>query len=166
MSVYRGYERSAGQCPLWVKSGHLPTFARCPLYPRKRTWITTVMTSALCQKRTHALQQLIFRFRQNAFRRPDPSRNRPPVSSCLITTDRTRVIQQSRVNGEDEAASAKSCYTRDRWCSLAGWLSRSFSALLVGTRSVRPSMGTSNLAQIGPMGHCTADGIAGVTTNH
>jgi hypothetical protein len=49
--------------------------------------------------RTHALQQLIFRFRQNAaFRRPDPSRNRPPVSSCLITTDRTRVMQQSSVN--------------------------------------------------------------------
>ena len=121
MSVYRGYERSAGQCPLWVKSGHLPTFARCPLYPRKRTWITTVMTSALCQKRTHALQQLIFRFRQNAFRRPDPSRNRPPVSSCLITTDRTRVIQQSRVNGEDEAASAKSRYTL-RSVVLIGWV--------------------------------------------
>ena len=129
--------------------------------------ISIAVMSALCQKRTHALQQLIFRFRQNAaFRRPDPSRNRPPVSSCLITTDRTRVTQQSRVNGEDEAASAKSRYTRDRWCSLAGWLSRSFSALLVGTRSVRPSMGTSNLAQIGPMGHCTADGIAGVPTNH
>jgi len=75
-------------------------------------------------------------------------------------------MQQSRVNGEDEAASAKSRYTRDRWCSLAGWLSRSFSALLVGTRSARPSMGTSNLAQIGPMGHCTADGIAGVATDH
>src|SRR6516165_2889583 len=25
------------ECPLWVKSGHSPTFGRCPLYPQKRT---------------------------------------------------------------------------------------------------------------------------------
>ena len=30
---------------------------RCPLYPQKRTWIGTAVMSALCQKRTHALQQ-------------------------------------------------------------------------------------------------------------
>ena len=29
----------------------------CPLYPQKRTWIGTAVMSALCQKRTHALQQ-------------------------------------------------------------------------------------------------------------
>ena len=31
--------------------------ARCPLYPQKRTLVERVAMSALCQKRTHALQQ-------------------------------------------------------------------------------------------------------------
>jgi len=39
-------------CPLWVISGHSPTFGRCPLYPRKGTWIGAAVMSALCQKRT------------------------------------------------------------------------------------------------------------------
>src|SRR6516164_7552881 len=31
----------------------IPTiFARCPLYPQKRTWFSAVVMSALCQKRT------------------------------------------------------------------------------------------------------------------
>src|SRR5262249_29540109 len=39
-------------CPLWVKSG-LPEVKRlCPLPPRKRTWLGTVLMSALRQKRT------------------------------------------------------------------------------------------------------------------
>jgi len=32
-------------------------FIRCPLYPQKRTLISTAAMSALCQKRTHAVQQ-------------------------------------------------------------------------------------------------------------
>ena len=39
-------------CPLWVKSGHWGTSERCPLYPQKRTWISTAVMSALCQKQT------------------------------------------------------------------------------------------------------------------
>src|SRR6516225_7388613 len=44
-------------CPLWVRSRHSRTRFGCPLYPRKRTLIERVGKSALCQKRTHALQQ-------------------------------------------------------------------------------------------------------------
>ena len=33
--------------------------AECPLYPQKRTWISTAVMSALCQKQTHALQQIL-----------------------------------------------------------------------------------------------------------
>jgi hypothetical protein len=38
-----------------VKSRHCAVSGRCPLYPQKRTF-SRVM-SALCRKRTHALQQ-------------------------------------------------------------------------------------------------------------
>ena len=31
---------------------------RCPLYARKQTSLTVIRMSALCQKRTHALQQI------------------------------------------------------------------------------------------------------------
>src|SRR5262249_33524316 len=44
-------------CPLWVKSGHFVKSGRCPLYPRERTSELNRVMSALCQKRTHALQQ-------------------------------------------------------------------------------------------------------------
>jgi hypothetical protein len=41
MSLYqrhvRGVRRSM-ECPLWVISGHASKSARCPLYPRKRTF--------------------------------------------------------------------------------------------------------------------------------
>jgi hypothetical protein len=53
-----GRSRSIGRghrCPLWVKSGHRIRSASCPLYPQKRTWIGTVLMSALCQKRTSAV---------------------------------------------------------------------------------------------------------------
>src|SRR5262249_57837469 len=43
--------------PLCVRNGHYDTSARCPLFPRHRTWFIRVPMSALCQKRTHALQQ-------------------------------------------------------------------------------------------------------------
>src|SRR6516162_5387051 len=39
-------------CPLWVKSRHSDVSERCPLYPQYRTWIGTVVMSALCQKQT------------------------------------------------------------------------------------------------------------------
>src|SRR5262249_33901335 len=44
-------------CPLWVKSAHRGAYNQCLLYPQKRTLIERVGMSALCQKRTHALQQ-------------------------------------------------------------------------------------------------------------
>ena len=45
------------RCPLWVKNRHGNQLAQCPLYPQKRTLVERVRMSALCQKRTHALQQ-------------------------------------------------------------------------------------------------------------
>ena len=43
-------------CPP-CKSGHSDELRQCPLYPQKRTLIEQVEMSALCQKRTYALQQ-------------------------------------------------------------------------------------------------------------
>jgi hypothetical protein len=40
-----------------VKSRHWGRCDRCPLYPQKQTSLNTVVMSALCRKRTHALQQ-------------------------------------------------------------------------------------------------------------
>jgi hypothetical protein len=40
-----------------VISGHQSGAGQCPLCPQKRTSIDVSGTSALCQKRTHALQQ-------------------------------------------------------------------------------------------------------------
>jgi NAD(P)-dependent dehydrogenase (short-subunit alcohol dehydrogenase family) len=34
-----------------------PDLTRCPLYPKKRTWLSTIVMSALCQKQTYAVQQ-------------------------------------------------------------------------------------------------------------
>ena len=45
------------QCPLWVKSRHRIRSASCPLYSQKRTFGSAIAMSALCHKRTHALQQ-------------------------------------------------------------------------------------------------------------
>jgi len=50
--------------PVWVKSGHRIRSAPYPLYPQKRTSFTAAGMSALCQKRTHALQQSTPRLRQ------------------------------------------------------------------------------------------------------
>src|SRR5215472_9142988 len=47
------------QFPLWVISGHSPTFGRCPLYAQKRTLELTRVMSALCQKQTYAVQHKI-----------------------------------------------------------------------------------------------------------
>src|SRR5262245_45489088 len=41
----------------WVRSGHHPFTKPCPLCPRKRTKSGHLEKSALCQKRTNALQQ-------------------------------------------------------------------------------------------------------------
>src|SRR5262249_6373973 len=43
----------ARQCPLWVISGHRSSSNQCPLYPRKRTLLTVIGMSALCQKQTY-----------------------------------------------------------------------------------------------------------------
>src|SRR5262249_41845220 len=40
------------ECPLWVRSGHSPTFGRRPLYPQQRTSELSLEISAQCQKRT------------------------------------------------------------------------------------------------------------------
>src|SRR6516165_5656945 len=61
-SRWSGSGLVTGQCPLWVKSRHRSTSASCPLYPRKRTFVERVRMSALCQKRTHALQQTVSLF--------------------------------------------------------------------------------------------------------
>ena len=38
--------------PLWVKSRHDALKSRCPLFPQKRTLLSTTRMSALCQKQT------------------------------------------------------------------------------------------------------------------
>ena len=45
------------ECPLWVKSGHHEMFNPCPLYPQKRTLLSSTRMSAKCQTETHAPQQ-------------------------------------------------------------------------------------------------------------
>jgi hypothetical protein len=42
-------------CPLWVKTRHDTLKSPCPLYPRKRTFLSAVSMSALCHKRTSAV---------------------------------------------------------------------------------------------------------------
>jgi hypothetical protein len=42
---------------LHVRFGHCTGQMRCPLFPQKRTFLTTTEMSALCHKQTHALQQ-------------------------------------------------------------------------------------------------------------
>ena len=43
--------------PIWVTSGHSGVSGARPLYPQKRTLLRVIGMSALCQKRTRALQQ-------------------------------------------------------------------------------------------------------------
>src|SRR5262245_37875637 len=49
--------REVGRCPLWVRSGHCGVSGQFPLYSQKRTSLSAIAMSALCQKRTYALQQ-------------------------------------------------------------------------------------------------------------
>jgi len=42
---------------LWVISGHRNRSAECPLYPQKQTSVECCGMSAMCQLRTHTLQQ-------------------------------------------------------------------------------------------------------------
>ena len=49
--------------PLRVISGHFRISKRCPLYPRKRTSFSTIVMSALCQKRTSAVRAEILNIR-------------------------------------------------------------------------------------------------------
>jgi hypothetical protein len=39
------------QRPLWVISGHRRADQRCPLCPQKRTFVSAMSMSALCQRR-------------------------------------------------------------------------------------------------------------------
>jgi len=39
-------ERTHGECPLWVKSGHRSASGQCPLYPRMRTFVSAISASA------------------------------------------------------------------------------------------------------------------------
>ena len=45
----------AARCPLWVRSGHSSVSDGCLLYSQKRTCLSTVVMSGLCQKRTYHL---------------------------------------------------------------------------------------------------------------
>src|SRR6516162_3234015 len=47
-----GTKRTSRHAKPMSAFGGKADIARCPLFLRKRTWIGTVMTSALCQKRT------------------------------------------------------------------------------------------------------------------
>jgi hypothetical protein len=47
------------RCPLCAKSRHSQDAHRCPLYPQKRTLGLSRAMSAMCQKLTHAVQQLV-----------------------------------------------------------------------------------------------------------
>src|SRR5215471_8174290 len=42
----------ASKCLRWVISGHSLRFARCPVFPQKRTLVPCSTMSALCHKRT------------------------------------------------------------------------------------------------------------------
>jgi hypothetical protein len=94
-----GCTKLSPACPLWVKSGHCPVSARCPLYPQKRTLVPRVKMSALCQKRTWANIDLacvgcrhvplvcpLFQCRRTALTRPLPhartSRPYPQIDNC------------------------------------------------------------------------------------
>jgi hypothetical protein len=45
------------RCSLWVRNRHFIEFDRRPLYPQKQTLELSRVMSALCQKRTYAVQQ-------------------------------------------------------------------------------------------------------------
>src|SRR5262249_7521880 len=44
-------------CPFKTSNAVVEALGRCPLYPQKRTLVSWVVMSALCQKRTHALHK-------------------------------------------------------------------------------------------------------------
>ena len=55
------FRRQSEVCPLWVISRHRVTSASCPLFPSKRTFISAVCTSALCQWPTSRIASFSFR---------------------------------------------------------------------------------------------------------
>jgi hypothetical protein len=69
------------ECPLWVKSGHGQMSDRCPLYSQKRTLPGDSWMSALCQKRTRALQQCRALFSAGAVK------VRAGCAACFIVAD-------------------------------------------------------------------------------
>ena len=50
--VISGHHASAGRSPLYAISRHDGPFASCPFFPPKRTFVSALSMSALCQKRT------------------------------------------------------------------------------------------------------------------
>src|SRR5215469_4976446 len=61
VTIGTGSKKGVNSCPLWVKSRHSAIFDACPLYPRKETLRSGTSMSALCQKRTHAVQHKLQR---------------------------------------------------------------------------------------------------------
>jgi hypothetical protein len=81
------------QCLLWIISGHVDISTRCPLYPRKRTFVHEIGMSALGHFRTHALQQKV-RYSINSSARTS-SANGTSIPSvlavCKLTSSSTFV---------------------------------------------------------------------------
>jgi hypothetical protein len=67
--MIRAGRSAAPRARWWVISRHRSVSTRCPLYPRKRTSLSMTGMSALCHKRTHAVQQKRGLFGLKSFRR-------------------------------------------------------------------------------------------------
>jgi hypothetical protein len=63
----------ASQCPLWVISGHSARQLRCPLYPRKQTFVNALGMSALGPKADIRLKPTVVSFATNVPQRPSRS---------------------------------------------------------------------------------------------
>ena len=64
---------------------------QCPLYPRKRTWIGTVVMSALCQKRTSGTDDWnVQNFSSLSWMTTRPERFRVKAMECSIAAQKTQ----------------------------------------------------------------------------
>src|SRR5215831_4396838 len=77
-------------------------FGACPLYPQKRTLIERVGMSALCQKRTYALQQIV------------GSLGYADMRGCLLLTQ----------SGHDRPTTVTTAGSIDRGMRSASWRQR------------------------------------------
>src|SRR5262249_38858615 len=84
-------QKATRSCPLWVISRQQDLMSRsrgCPLYPQKRTSSEATGMSALCQKRTCALQQMTDTSRDDSFDHPvgaGEERRRHVKTKCLCS---------------------------------------------------------------------------------